>query len=78
MGPLSYEVETPSGMFRRKRIDIIHLSTEDISPGRPVSHDSNSDETTSEDRSESGESGGGLLSPLTHSLQWSTLCSCVT
>ena len=68
IAPQSYEVETPSGVFRRNRRDIIHLPTEDVSPTRPESHDSDSDETTSEDRSQSGESGGGLSSPLTHSL----------
>ena len=52
--------------------EIIHLPAEGISPTRPESHDSDSKETTSEDRLRSGESGGGSLSPLTHSLQWSS------
>ena len=63
MAPRSYEVETPSGMFRKNRRDIIHLPAEDISPERPESHDSDSHEMTSEDRLQSGESGEGLLSP---------------
>ena len=72
MDPRSYEVETPIGTFRRNRRDIIHLSAEDISPGRPESHDSDSEETTSEDRSQSGESGGVLPSPPTHILRRSS------
>ena len=72
IAPRSYEVETPSSTFRRNRRDIIHLPAEDISPTRLESHDSDSDETTSEDGSQSGESGGGLPSPLTHSLRWSS------
>ena len=51
-------------MFRRNRRDIIHLFTEDISPGRPESYDSDS-ETTSDDQS---QSGGGSPSTPTHSL----------
>ena len=69
--PQSYEVETPSGTFRRSRRDTIRLPAEDISPTRPESHDSDTDETMSDDRSQSGlsrESGGRLLSPPTHSL----------
>ena len=68
IAPRSYEVETPSGTFRRNRRDKIHLPAEDISATRPESHDPDSDETTSEDWSQSGDSGGGLLTPLTHSL----------
>ena len=37
--PRSYEVETPIGMFRRNRRDIIRLPAENISPTRPKSHD---------------------------------------
>ena len=69
--PRSYKVEIPSCMFRRNRTDIICLLTEDISPGRPKSHDFETNEATSNDRFLSGESRGGLPSPLTRSLQWS-------
>ena len=72
IAPRSYKVETPSGTYRRNRRDIIRLPAEDISPGRPESHDSDSDETMSDDRSQSGESGRGLPSPLTHSLRQSS------
>ena len=64
-----YKVKTPSGLFRKNRRGIIHLPTEDISPESPESHDSDSDETMSDDKSQSEESGGGLPSPPTHSLQ---------
>ena len=37
--PRSYEVETPSGTFRRVRRDIVHLPAEDNSPRRPESQD---------------------------------------
>ena len=72
IAPRSYEVETSSGTFRRSRRDIIHFPAEDILTGRPESHGSDSEEMTSEDRPQSGESGGGLPSPPTHSLQWSS------
>ena len=72
IAPRSYKVETPSGTYRRNRRDIIRLPAEDISPGRSESHDSDSDETMSDDRSQSGESGGGLPSPPTHSLRRSS------
>ena len=74
IAPRSYEVETLSSAFRRDRRDIIHLPTEDISPTRLESHNPDSDETTSEDESQSGESGGGLPSTPTLSLRRS---SCV-
>ena len=64
IAPWSYEVETPSGVFRRNRRDIIHLPIEDLLPTRPESHDLESDKTTSENRS---QSGGGLPSPPTYS-----------
>ena len=67
--PRSYEVETPSCTFRRNRRDIIHLLVEDILPQRPESHDYESKEMTSEDRT---QSGGGFLSPLTHCRRWSS------
>ena len=67
IAPRSYEVDTPISTFRRNRRDIFHLPTEDISPERPESHEYDS-ETTSDDKSHSGESGGRLLSPSTHSL----------
>ena len=38
IAPLSYEVKTPSGTFRRNRRDIIHLPAENISPTRSESH----------------------------------------
>ena len=72
MAPQSYEVETPSSTFRINRRGIIHLPAEDISPGIPESHNSDSEETTSEDRSQSGELKGELLSPPTHSLCWNS------
>ena len=67
MAPRSCEMEIPSGAFRRYKRDIVHLSGENISPGR-TELDSDS-ETTSEGQSHSGESGGGLPSPPTHSPQ---------
>ena len=71
IAPRSYEVETPSST-RRNRRDIIRLPAEDISPGRPESHDFDSNETMSDDRSRLRESGGGFPSPPTHSLWWSS------
>ena len=73
IAPLSYEVETPSGTYRRNRSDIICLLGGDISPARPESHDSDSDETISDDRLRSGESVGELPSPPTHFLLRSSL-----
>ena len=65
---------------------VINLFAEDISPEGPESHDSDSDETTSEDKSQSGESEGGLPSPPTHPFWWGSrftyqpdqyyLCAC--
>ena len=56
--------------FRRNRKDtcIIHFNAEDISSTTPVSHESDS-EKPSDDQS---QSGGGLPSPPTHSLQRSS------
>ena len=76
MAPWSYEVETPSSMFMRSRRDRIHFPSGDISPGSPASHNSDSEETTSEDRSQSGESGGGLPSPPIRSLRRSSSMTC--
>ena len=63
IAPWSYKVETPSSTFRKNRRNIIRLPVEDILPTRPGSHDSDSDKITSDDKSQSGESGGGLPSP---------------
>ena len=46
--PQSYEVEIPSGTFRRNRRDIICFLADDISPRRSEGRDSDS-ETTSDD-----------------------------
>ena len=48
--PRSYQVETPSGAFRRNRRDIIRLPTEEGSPGIQDSDQ----ETTSDDQSRTG------------------------
>ena len=72
MASRSCEVETTSGMFRKKRLDIINLLAQDISPTRPKSDDHDLEEMTTEDRSQLVVSGGGLPSPWTHTLRRSS------
>ena len=57
--------KTTSGTFKR---NIIRLPTEVISPESPEKHNCDSDETTSDERSQLGKSGAGLPSQLTRSL----------
>ena len=52
IAPRSYEVKTPSGMIRRNRRYIIRFPAKNTSHGRPECHDSDSNETISDDRSQ--------------------------